>query len=300
MTPLFKDKDIDDNEIRIIQADSTLPVRGEQGRKSRWPWLLLLSIILVGICVLAVIFWPADDAVEEIEVQPVQQQTALSDDAPDVEAEAPAVVAPVSSKAYTTRTDTVVNGVSLIMLTPQYATATLEVGDDVTSDSMAVLMVQAADIRADNGDIVGSCVVKGELISKGEAKSGFCSIINGEVSVGVADATPMFEQALTTGGYFFRQYPLVVGGQIVENKPKGKSFRRALADVDGRISVVISSTRLTFHNFSQALIDLGVRNAIYLVGGSAYGSYVDADGNVFALGQKWDQTMVNVNYIVWR
>lgn len=30
-----------------------------------------------------------------------------------------------------------------------------------------------------------------------------------------------------------RQYPLVVGGQIVENKPKGTSKRKALATLNG-------------------------------------------------------------------
>lgn len=155
-------------------------------------------------------------------------------------------------------------------------------------------------MRGDNGGIVGSFVVNGELVSKGEAKAGFCSIINGNVTVGVADATPMFEQALMSDGYFFRQYPLVVGGQIVENKPKGKSIRKALVELDGKISVIVSDERLTFHDFSKALTDVGVSNAIYLVGGDSYGRYMDARGASFTFGSEWDKGIDNVNYIVWR
>ena len=77
--------------------------------------------------------------------------------------------------------------------------------------------------------IAGAYVVKGELLSKGEAKAGYCSIVNGEVNIGVADATPMLEEALMKDGYFFRQYPLVAGGQLIENKLKGAALRKALA-----------------------------------------------------------------------
>nr|MDE6854183.1 phosphodiester glycosidase family protein [Muribaculaceae bacterium] len=134
----------------------------------------------------------------------------------------------------------------------------------------------------------------------GEAKAGFCSIVNGEITVGVSDATPMLEQALSSDGYFFRQYPLVVGGQLVENRPKGRALRKALAELDGHISVIASTRRLTLHDFSQALIDLGVRNAIYLVGSSSTGLYTDADGRRTIIGQADRKTADNVNFIVWR
>lgn len=206
----------------------------------------------------------------------------------------------VKTLAFTIKTDTIVDGIGLSVLTPNNATPVLEIGNECTNDTTIILMAQAADVRGDNGGIVGSFVVNGELVSKGEAKAGFCSIVNGKLTVGVADATPMFEQALMSNGYFFRQYPLVVGGQIVENKPKGKSIRKALVESDGKISVVVSRERLTFHDFSQALADVGVSNAIYLVGGDAYGRYVDAEGTSFTFGHEWDKNIDNVNYIVWR
>ncbi|MDE5685967.1 MAG: phosphodiester glycosidase family protein, partial [Paramuribaculum sp.] len=205
----------------------------------------------------------------------------------------------VKTPAFTLKTDTIVDGTGLTILTPYNATPVLEIGNGCLADSTIVLIAQAADIRGDNGGIVGSFVVNGELVSKGEAKAGFCSIINGDVTVGVADATLLFEQSLMSDGYFFRQYPLVVGGQIVENKPKGKSIRKALVELDGKISVVVSREKLTFHDFSHALADVGVSNAIYLVGGDSFGKYVDAAGASFTFGREWDNE-TNVNYIVWR
>lgn len=202
-------------------------------------------------------------------------------------------------KSFVEVVDTVVNNRGLLILTPENARPSLVVGQ-VPNDSSIVLLAQAADVRSDNGKIAGSFVLNGELLSKGEAKAGFCSIIDGELVIGVADATPMFEQSLTKGGYFFRQYPLVVGGQIVENKPKGRAIRKALAEFEGKICVIISKKALTFHDFSQTLVDAGVRNAIYLVGGSSYGEYKNFEGESFTIGKSWNNDIANVNYIVWR
>lgn len=285
----MKDKrsDINDDEIRVISSGGSRPERKKK------------KTLLAGVCVIAALL-AAGAVVFFLTGRTAEDGTALEKDLmqppsrTQAEKDAPRVGGPA-----TVRKDTLVGGAELTFLTPLDATPALELGNGVAKDSAAVLIVQAADIRGDNGEIVGSCVVKGKLVSKGEAKAGFCAIINGEMSVGVADATSLFEQALMTDGYFFRQYPLVVAGQVVENKPKGKSMRRALAEADGKISVIISRNRLTFHDFSQALVDVGVRNAIYLVGGKAYGRYVDAAGETIAFGQVWDK-VDNVNYLVWR
>lgn len=205
-----------------------------------------------------------------------------------------------TNERYTSRRDTTVYGMRLIILTPHDAVPTLEVGNDVVSDTTAILAAQAADIRRDNGEIAGAYVVRGELLSKGETKAGYCSIVNGEVNIGVADATPMLEQALESEGYFFRQYPLVAAGQLIENKPKGKAKRKALAEIDGTISVVASADRLSFHDFSQALIDAGARNAIYIVGAYSTTLYTDRDGARHNIGNVYENAPANINYIVWR
>ena len=89
-------------------------------------------------------------------------------------------------------------------------------------DTTVIFAAQAADVRADNGGIVGAFVLKGEPKAWGLSKKGYCASINGQITIGMADNSPLFEQATEEGGYFFRQYPLVSNGEIVENELKGK------------------------------------------------------------------------------
>ena len=282
--------DINDDEIRVISSGE---VKTDKKKRRLLPDILWVVASLLLIAVLGILFFSSGDVEDEGLNEEATEQPALRTTTDEN-------INNVKSPAYTIKTDTIVNGVGLSILTPDNAIPILEIGNECVTDSTIVLIAQAADVRGDNGGIVGSFVVNGELVSKGEAKAGFCSIINGNVTVGVADATPMFEQALMSDGYFFRQYPLVVGGQIVENKPKGKSIRKALVELDGKISVIVSDERLTFHDFSKALTDVGVSNAIYLVGGDSYGRYMDARGASFTFGREWDKGIDNVNYIVWR
>ncbi len=197
-------------------------------------------------------------------------------------------------------TDTTVNNVSLAVFHPRNATPMLHIGTDVLHDSDAVLAVQAADIRNDNDEIVGAYVLEGNLISKGKSKSGFCAIIGGNITIGVADSTPYFEQAIESDGYFFRQYPLVIAGQVVENKPRGQAFRKALAEWNGTTVVILSHTKLTFHDFAQSLADLGVTNAIYLVGSTSFGYAINSEGNRIEFGKEAINASANTNYIVWK
>ena len=282
--------DINDDEIRIISSGG---VKNDKKKSRLLPAILWIVASLLLITVLVIVFFSSGEVEEDKINREVSEQ-------PSIRITTVENTNDVRTHTYTIKTDTIVNGVGLSVLTPNNAIPVLEIGNECLTDSTIVLIAQAADVRGDNGGIVGSFIVNGELVSKGEAKAGFCSIINGDVTVGVADATPMFEQALISNGYFFRQYPLVVGGQVVENKPKGKSARKALVELDGKISVIVSHERLTFHDFSKALTDVGVSNAIYLVGGDTYGRYSDARGASFTFGREWDKDIDNVNYIVWR
>lgn len=287
--------DINDDEIRVIGIDETNTVP-----RRRRPRLMVVTAIVAAVAlvvsVMLAVVWAkgVDNDAIEIEVVEVVADTA-------VEAVVPVVDVPTDTQHYTTVADTVVaGGVPLIVMTPHSAVPVLEIGDGVLNDSTAVLVVQAADVRGDNGGIVGAYVLRGDLISRGQSKAGFCAIINGEATVGVADATPMLEQAIESEGYFFRQYPLVVGGQIVENKPRGRALRKALVVSGGKPAVVMSRGKLTFHEFSQALVDLGVDNAIYLCGSTAYGFARDSAGARYEFGRRADKAWDNINYMVWR
>ncbi|MDE6384040.1 MAG: hypothetical protein K2K79_06815 [Paramuribaculum sp.] len=284
--------DINDDEIRIISPSGIKPKPKSRQRILIYGAIAVILTLGVIITYLALSDKEVSDTTLQIEEIPTVQV--------EVYREATDTAIIVNEPGYVSVTDTVVNGVGLRILTPEQATPALVIGPEALADTTAVLIVQAADVRGDNGQIAGACVVSGNLVSRGEAKAGFCAIINGEMTIGTADATPMLEQAIESEGYFFRQYPLVVGGQIVENKPKGISLRKALAEIDGRIRVVLSSERLTFHDFSQALVDAGVRNAIYLVGSTAAGTYTDTEGNRYKFGVNNDSPYDQINYLVWK
>ncbi|MBD5502105.1 MAG: phosphodiester glycosidase family protein [Lachnospiraceae bacterium] len=283
--------EISENEIRIISVKEPERHNNKKKHTFRLWFLVILGVLILG-CVVFGLTRDADsdngsfieetyDTVIDSEPHIIKNETT-----PGIE-------------GFTIGRDTTLNKKELLILTPEIARPRLIIGNELLNNPNIILATQAADVRGDNGQIAGTFVLNGELISKGEAKAGFCSITDGELTIGVADATPMLEQALTEDGYFFRQYPLVVGGQIVENKPKGKAIRKALAEIGGRTCVVMSKERLTFQDFSQLLVDMGVRNAIYLVGSSSYGFYVNEDGNKILTGEKPKSELENVNYIIW-
>ena len=197
--------------------------------------------------------------------------------------------------------DTLINDVPLRIRIPVNAVPELVVGIPDTNDKSVVLCLQSADIRADNKEIVGAFVLKGELLSRGISKKGFCAIMDGKIQLGMAESTPLFEEATSKDGYFFRQYPLVSNGQMLENKPKNKALRHALCELDGQIVTVSSLDRESFHDFAQAIADLGVQNAIALTGGDAYGFYRDLDSGIQPWGsvRMW-KDLKYVNFIVWR
>lgn len=279
--------DINDDEIRVISPSSdSQSVKTKKG-KSLLICIALSVFAVLSAIVLSIILGKPHGEKEEPLVEPLISVVdgGVSSD---------------TYKGYVEVCDTMVGGTGLIFLIPRNASPILTIGEESLSDTTSLLVAQAADIRADNGKIAGSFVFKGDLISKGEAKAGFCAIIDGRISIGVADATPMLEQAIEGNGYFFRQYPLVVGGQVIENKPKGLALRKALFEKDGSIGIAMSKERLTFHDFSQALVDAGVRNAIYLVGSTSPGYYKDAEGSVIRFGKEEERPSDFVNFIVWK
>lgn len=192
-----------------------------------------------------------------------------------------------------------VNGKTLKIWQFDGGNAELRIGAISTDEPDVIFATQAADIRSDNRGIVGAFVNRGELVSKGQAKKGFCAIIDGKVVVGAAEHSPYLEEAIEKGGYFFRQYPLVYDGLVIDNKPKGSALRRALCERDGEI-IVVECDHITFHDFAQTLADFGVQNAVYLVGADAYGFHKTDNERVVEHGDsKWNQEP-NVTYLVWK
>ena len=252
-------------------------------------WAVLAVVILAGLGI--ILLKPSGQ--DEVE--------GLFETINEHEAVIPLEAAP-SEASYAERVDTVANNHPLTLYIPRGATPRLIVGkpDDSLRDR-AVLALQAADIRADNKEILGEFVLAGEQLARGVSKRGYCAIIDGNVSVGVSDSTPLLSSAISGGGYFFRQYPLVDNGLPVDNKPKGKAIRKALCDYNGQTMVAVSSNDETFGDFARMLVSFGIDNAIYLVGGQdAFGWSVAADGSREDFGgdsprKEYD----NESYIVW-
>ena len=137
------------------------------------------------------------------------------------------------------------------------------------------------------------------------SKRGYCASIDGKVTISVASNSPLFEQATERGGYFFRQYPLVDNGVPVLNEPKGKAIRRGICNMGGVVFMVETLTQESFYDYAQALADMGVDQAVYLVRSTAYGCAVDRQGVAHEFGE--DDCYAgrcrmpkNTSYIVWR
>lgn len=278
--------DIRDDEIRVIGGSS----ERYRDNNKRWWWInaaFVGVIILVALC--AGYLLMSDDKPTETE-EPIPTVTMTeADELTQIE------------PAYTEVCDTIVNDIELRIYHPHHAKASLMVGAYDKQDTAIVLIAQAADIRADNGEIAGSFVLDGKVLAEGSSKEGFCAIIGNQITVGVAKNSSLFEKAINEGGSFFRQWSLVSNGVMIDDNPKGKSIRRALCQRGDDVFVIESQDKESFHDFAQALADMKVQNAIYLVGSIAYGWAKDQNGNRIEFGvESTDPTQQNRSYIVWR
>ena len=287
-------ENISETEIRVIGQEN--PHR-ESNKKRKWLLLAVAVIAGVVIVVLAVVCSRNQESVTASEPSVYEPIVVREQPHPLREW---LVSLDTIQTCGTALHEITINDIPLTVYVPLGSTPRLGVGKaTVKHPEDFILFFQAADVRADNKKIVGAFVLQGEPLSRGLSKRGYCAIIGDEVRVGVADNSPLFEQATEQNGYFFRQYPLVDNGKLVENEPKNKSIRRALAEIEGKIAVVESQSPESFHDFAQALVDLGAQHAIYLVGGSALCGYTDLEGQTAVFGFQECKPFKNTNFIVW-
>ena len=280
--------DIQDTEIRIIGNSAPNP-------RKQYGWMVVVGMLLAMVVgMILFLTLRKKHAAEE----GIFEQTAIITVPHPLRGWLNSLDS-ISTQCVVTK-DTTVNDIPMRLYVPLNTTPRLEVGykciDDTTHN---LLLFQAADVRADNKKIVGAFVLRGKPLSWGLSKKGYCGIIGDEVTIGVADNSPLFEQATEVGGYFFRQYPLVSDGQLVENELKSQSTRRGLCELEGKVVVVETFTPESLHDFSQALVDIGTTNAIYLVGSAAIGWHRTIDGRGIASGQWEPRVYKNVSFIVW-
>ncbi len=286
-------KEINDNEIRVIGSTGNM-------KRRRWPWYGWLAVGVVLVVLVAVVatvlLLQTPNKVESVE-SPIDNPSA-----PQSLSHSATQSLSHSAPQLLTISDTVVDDVPLTLymlncLLPDCPRASLQVGSPEVGDSSLLLAVMAADVRADNGGVVGDFVVDGRQLARGEKKEGYCAILDGVPAIGRGGDAAL-SQALNAKGSFFRQYVLVSNGEAVPPKPKGKNHRRALCVVGHSVFVVASGDRESYHDFATALADLGVDNAIALVGSESLLIYRTAGGLLHSIGTSLDAD--NANFIVWR
>lgn len=290
-----KNKDIRDDEFRVIGHAPKQDTSAQDKRRRNLAVGIVSAIIVIAIGILAILKWPKD--------VPEDPNDGIFENTPEVVALKPVIPLGMNTDAhFTEKLDTVINDVQLSIYIPHNATPELTVGVPDRNDKSIILAAQAADIRKDNRKILGAFVLKGEPLAWGLSKKGFCAIIEGKTTVGVSENSPLFEEATEKGGYFFRQFALVDNGVLVENDLKSKTMRKALCSRAGQIFVAVSESDESMHDFAEALVDLGVENAIYLVGShSSFGWYIDSDGTKTLFAPDVHRgTYKNENYIIWR
>ena len=188
--------EIRDDEIRVIGEEKPPKPQG-------WKWLLLLLAgVIIGIIIWQV--WPSEPTspVEDPE-QGVFEPSNVVEETTMVKT--PLAKAEETGQGFVEIADTTINDIPMRLYLPHSVSMSLHVGNIDRNDKSIIFAAQAADIRADNGGIVGAFVLKGEPLAWGLSKKGYCAIINDTVTVGVADNSPLFEEATEKGGYFFRQ-----------------------------------------------------------------------------------------------
>ena len=279
--------EIQDDELRVIGR----PSGSEDTRKPRkWLWIVMAVAIVAAVVAATIICsrkpGPGND--------PVVFDSSIKE-----KIEPLGNYADTTGKAYTEHLELTINDIPLDIFIPHNAKPSLAIGTPDIFDKNIVLVTQAADIRADNGKINGAYVLAGKPMAWGLSKKGYVGIIDDKITVGVADNSPLFEEATEKGGYFFRQYPLVDNGVLVENEPKGKAIRKAICDRAGEIIVVMSISPESFHDFAQALVDLQVDNAVYLVGSDSYGFFRDKYDHLTQICEKRREGYKYENYIKW-
>lgn len=299
-------EEINDNEIRIIigslqeapkdqivnQVDNHPP---KIHRARVWVLILTAMAVISIIAVITVYFLRIYDKEEvalfEPEISTYIQEHPLKDWLYSYDS--------IGNIAGCVIKDTTVNDIAIRIYYPVNVRAALQIGTQCLDDSQTVLAFQAADIRADNMKIVGAFVEKGKPIAWGLSKKGYCAIIEDVITVGMADNSPLFEEATYKEGYFFRQYPLVADGKPQHSELRSQTIRRSLCDIDEHIVVIETQDRASMHDFSLLLSDIGVNNAIYLIGSDAYGVAMDTDGNKYKIGTKAPKVYKYINYIYW-
>ena len=271
--------------------EDEIQVLGTTSKKSYWKWIIAIVTFLV-VSLLLFLFLPKKTVNEDSSdiVKLKEDVNRIVNDSILYKEESAVNVSADS-----------INDVPLIIYSLVNLRAELSFDLPNKNDSTFFLVTQAADVRKDNKEILGDYVFKGKQLSTGKRKTGYCAIIDGNVSIGISLNDEVKDYCIANNGYFFRQYALIIDGEIQENKLKGKAMRRALAKQGEDLYIIESVNRESLYDFSEALADLGISDAIYLVGGDAYMLYRNRENEqLYECGDNNKFNYPTINYIIFR
>ena len=271
--------------IMVQYSDNEIQVLGRPSKRSCKKWMWILPLLIAGIAMALFLTLDKEETVDVKHFKTELKAPLRKQPEPEM----------TSGVEYETQ---VVNDVWLYMfkILDMHAELSLDISE--YADSTECFIVQAADIRKDNGKFVGDFVLNGEKLSSGKRKEGYCAIVDGRITIGRGTDDEVMNHCMVNGGSFFRQYPLVVDGVMQSSNVKGKSIRRALAQNEDGLYIVMTEERESVHNFSEALVDMGMKNAISLVGGhKAYMYWMQDDE---CLESDDFEKVDNRNFIVFR
>lgn len=173
-----------------------------------------------------------------------------------------------------------------------------------TNDQSIIFASQAANIRAEDRDIIGDFVYKGEVKAEGYVDSttiGFCAIFGGKVVLGKSYPTNYLDSAIDGKGYFYRHYIYVTNEGPESFSNNAKSYRRAICIRDNKkVAVVESYDRMTMSDFADALYDHSISLAVGLMGSKNLDEWYRVDSGRVVLYTNSYPPNPNRNYLIFR
>ena len=164
-----KIKEIGDNEIRIIGESSN-----NGGRfKIKWIVIIVAAVVAILVIVVSYVGYSKRADVEMELAQAYYEPLVICEDRAvvaideNVRLEMVEALGDVMPKGYVDIVDMMINDVPLRIYIPHDVDYALHVGPIDKRDTTIVYAAQAADIRDDNGGIVGAFVLKGEPLARG-------------------------------------------------------------------------------------------------------------------------------------
>ena len=160
------------------------------------------------------------------------------------------------------------------------------------NDNDVYLVTRNADYWKKNNErkIIGDYIIEGNQLASNAWRAGYFSILEGKAEIGIGREPDMRNFILKNKGSMFRQFALVSGGIkcVSQYVLKGKVTRCAYARTSTNDLFYVETVQPeTLYGFSDALIEYGFVDAIYITGGAqpnlfyrthegiAHGGYVD-------------------------